>query len=54
MTRPEREAAVVKAAIAAKEPCRCGVFCIEDTERTGRYCKLKQSQAALHRTRGRK
>lgn len=27
-----------------KELCRCAQFCLEDTEHTGRYCKL----AALH------
>lgn len=22
------------------DPCRCRAFCIEDTARTGRYCRL--------------
>ena len=36
MTKRQAE----KAAVMAKEPCRCGVFCLEDTFKTGRYCKL--------------
>lgn len=28
-----------------RDPCRCAVFCIEDTKRTGRYCRLEADRA---------
>lgn len=44
MTQSAREKRVVR---ELKEPCYCRVFCLEDTARTGRYCRLRGSRAAL-------
>jgi hypothetical protein len=30
-----------KSAIPPQKPCRCTSFCLEDIERTGRYCKIE-------------
>ena len=27
-----------------KEPCRCVHFCIENTERSGRYCRIQAAK----------
>lgn len=43
-----RERAVVT---QRKEQCRCRLFCLEDTERTGRYCQLKLGRLAAERRR---
>ena len=41
----------MSAAAMQKEQCRCAAFCLEDTARSGRYCKLKS--AALRKEGGR-
>ena len=38
-----------------KEPCHCQHFCIENTEQTGRYCKVeavKQGKPSADNTGG--